>query len=158
MTDTDGSRRVIVVFPAGTAATMTLPNGSTQPLTTMHVRATEYTVGPNGPVAMPANLPGLSGYTYCVELSVDEAIAAGAVGVIFSQPVVTYVENFLKFPVGTDVPVGIYDRVESCLGAVRERAHREDSQHHRWRGRRRHRRRRCRGQRPGHHAPTNARR
>ena len=114
MTDTDGSRRVIVVFPAGTAATMTLPNGSTQPLTTMHVRATEYTVGPNGPVAMPANLPGLSGYTYCVELSVDEAIAAGAVGVTFSQPVVTYVENFLKFPVGTDVPVGIYDRSKAA--------------------------------------------
>ena len=85
-----------------------------QPLTTMHVRATEYTVGPNGPVAMPANLPGLSGYTYCVELSVDEAIAAGAVAVVFSQPVVTYVENFLKFPVGTDVPVGIYDRAKAA--------------------------------------------
>ena len=104
MTDSDGSRRIVIVFPAGTTATMTLPDGSQQALTTMHVRTTEYTVGPNGPVAMPANLPGLSGYTYCVELSVDEAIAAGAVAVVFSQPVVTYVENFLKFPVGTDVP------------------------------------------------------
>ena len=108
--DSDGSRRVIVLFPAGTTATMTLPDGSSQVLTTMHVRATEYTVGPNGPTAMPAILPGLSGYTYCVELSVDEAISAGAIAVVFSQPVVTYVENFLKFPVGTDIPVGIYDR------------------------------------------------
>jgi hypothetical protein len=56
-TDSDGSRRVIVVFPAGTTATMILPDGSPQVLTTMHVRATEYTVGPNGPTAMPASPP-----------------------------------------------------------------------------------------------------
>jgi len=113
MTDSDGSRRAIVLFPAGTTATMTFANGSTQPLTTMHVRVTEYTVGPNGLMAMPANLPALSGYTYCIELSVDEAIAAGAVGVTFSQPVVVYVENFLNFPVGTNVPVGLYDRTKA---------------------------------------------
>jgi hypothetical protein len=48
MTDSDGSRRAVVFFPAGTTATMTFANGSTQPMTTMHVRVTEYTVGPNG--------------------------------------------------------------------------------------------------------------
>ena len=112
ITDSDGGRRVTVLFPAGTTATMTLPDGSTQALSTMHVRATEYTVGPNGPMAMPANLPPLSGYTYCVELSVDEAIAAGAVAVVFSQPVITYVENFLNFPVGMNVPVGTYNRAK----------------------------------------------
>ena len=112
VSDADGSRRVIVVVAPGTTATMTMPDGSTQALATMHVRASEYTVGRNGPAAMPAALPPLSGYTYCVELSIDEALGAGATGVVFSQPVVTYVENFLAFPVGTSVPVGIYDRVK----------------------------------------------
>ena len=37
------------------------------------VRATEYTVGPSGPDAMPATLPPTSGYTYAVELTADEA-------------------------------------------------------------------------------------
>ena len=108
--DGDGSRAIIVVVPAGTTATMQFANGTTQPLAAMHVRATEYTVGADGPQSMPARLPPLSGYTYCVELSVDEAIAAGAEHVTFSQPVVTYVENFLNFPVGTNVPVGFYER------------------------------------------------
>jgi RHS repeat-associated protein len=110
MTDNDGTRRTTILIPSGTTATMTFANGSQQPLSTMHIRATEYTVGPNGPVAMPAALPPLSGYTYCVEFSADEAIAAGAVSVTFNQPVLTYVENFLKFPVGLNVPVGFYDR------------------------------------------------
>ena len=41
-------------------------------------RATEYTVGANATAAMPAMLPPISAYTYAAELSVDEAIAAGA--------------------------------------------------------------------------------
>jgi len=76
------------------------------------VRATEYTVGPGGPAAMPAALPSTSAYTYAVELSADEAAAAGAMAVQFTQPVVLYVENFLQFPVGESVPVGSYDRVQ----------------------------------------------
>src|SRR4029079_6384397 len=78
--------------------------------TTLHIRATEFTVGASGPNAMPAALPPLSGYTYCTELSADEAIAAGAVSVAFNQPVVAYAENFLGFPVGLDVPLGFFDR------------------------------------------------
>ncbi|HRI71559.1 MAG TPA: hypothetical protein PK156_45310, partial [Polyangium sp.] len=46
-----------------------------------------------------------------VELSVDEAIAAGATSVEFTKPVSFYVENFLGMPVGTQVPLGIYDRI-----------------------------------------------
>jgi RHS repeat-associated protein len=108
--DADGTRHVLVLTPSGTTAAMTMPDGSLQQLSVLHIRATEYTVGSNGPMAMPAALPPLSGYTYCVELSVDEAITAGATGVVFSQAVITYVENFLNFPVGTNVPVGFYDR------------------------------------------------
>ena len=110
VTDADGTRRATIVFPPGTTASMLLPNGSTQPLTTLNVRATEYTVGPNGPMAMPAPLPPTSGYTYAAELSVDEAVAAGAVEVRFSQALPVYVENFLNFPVGAAVPSGYYDR------------------------------------------------
>ena len=59
---------------------------------------------------MPGALPGASAYTYAVELSADEAVAAGASEVRFSKPVVTYVENFLNFPVGGAVPAGYLDR------------------------------------------------
>jgi len=109
VTDEDGTRQAVVLFPQGLTATMTLPDGSTQPLTQLDVRATEYTVGENGPQAMPAPLPPTSAYTYAVDLSVDQAIAVGATRVDFSQPVPLYVDNFLDFPVGGIVPVGWYD-------------------------------------------------
>ncbi|MGD9172257.1 MAG: hypothetical protein PVI97_19725, partial [Candidatus Thiodiazotropha sp.] len=109
VTDGDGTRQATILFPSGTTATMTMPDGSTQPLTTLNVRATEYTVGENGPEAMPAPLPPASGYTYAVELSADEAIAAGAKGVEFNHALPLYVDNFLDFPVGQPVPVGFYD-------------------------------------------------
>ena len=110
--DEDGSRQATLIFPAGTQATAVLPDGSQVALGTMHVRATEYTVGPRGPAAMPGTLPPTSGYTYAAELSVDEAEALGASAVIFDEPVGFYVDNFLGFPVGTTVPLGYYDRDE----------------------------------------------
>ena len=110
VTDIDGTRQATILFPQGTTAEMVLPDGSTQTLTTLNVRATEYTVGPSGPNAMPAALPANSGYTYAVELSVDEAVAAGATEVRFNQPVPFYLENFIGFPVGVVVPTGYYDR------------------------------------------------
>ncbi len=110
VTDDDGSRRATIMFPFGTSAVMQMPDGTTQPLDVLSVRVTEYTVGPGGPAAMPAELPPASAYTYAVELSVDEAVSAGALNVTFDQPLPFYVENFLDFPVGTAVPVGYYDR------------------------------------------------
>lgn len=59
---------------------------------------------------MPAKLPPTSGYTYAVDLSVDEALGAGATRVDFSMPLPFYVDNFLDFPVGGIVPAGWYDR------------------------------------------------
>jgi len=108
--DADGTRQATLLVPQGTTATMILANGTTQPLTALHVRATEYTVGPNGPAAMPAPLPSTTGYTYAVELTADEELAAGAPEVTFSQPLHLYLENFLGFPTGQVVPVGSYDR------------------------------------------------
>ena len=49
---------------------------------------------------MPAGLPASSGYTYAVDFSADEAIAAGATQINFSQAMPVYVENFVGFPVG----------------------------------------------------------
>lgn len=114
VTDDDGTRQATLLFPQGTTATLTLPGGGTQALTTLNVRATEYTVGDNGPQAMPGELPATSAYTYAVELSVDEAIAAGATRVDFDQPVPFYVDNFLDFLVGVIVPAGWYDREKAA--------------------------------------------
>jgi hypothetical protein len=110
VTDTDGTRQATLFFPQGTQATMTLTDGSTQPLDMLHVRATEYTVGPSGPAAMPGPLPSSEGYTYAAEFSVDEVVATGATSVSFDRPVPVYVENFVNLPVGLAVPIASYDR------------------------------------------------
>ena len=86
--------------------------GRRGPISNLTVRATEYTVGDSGPEAMPGDLPLGIGYTYAVELSVDEALAAGASGIRFSQPVVNYLENFLGFDAGVVVPAYFYDRAK----------------------------------------------
>ncbi|MGE5597867.1 MAG: OmpL47-type beta-barrel domain-containing protein, partial [Bacteroidota bacterium] len=103
VTDADGTRQATLFFPEGVQAAG-YPS-------TLHIRATEYTVGENGPKAMPAELPPTVAYTYCVELSADEA-AGGSVQ--FDRPVYFYVENFLNFPVGTEVPAGYYDYAKAA--------------------------------------------
>ncbi len=112
--DESGARQAVVMVPAGTTAAMRMSDGSTQPLITMTARITEYTVGPDGPSAMPATLPPESAYTYAFEVSADEAIAAGARSVEFSKPVPFYVDNFLRFSIGQTVPVGRYDTVKEA--------------------------------------------
>jgi RHS repeat-associated protein len=119
VSDASGNRQATLLFAPGTAATLTLGDGTTRPLTSATVRATEYTVGPNGPLAMPGPLPASSGYTYAIEFSVDEAITAGAKEVRFSKPVISYVDNFLDFPVGSIVPAGYYDRDKAAWIAAR---------------------------------------
>jgi RHS repeat-associated protein len=110
VTDASGSRRSTLFFFQGTSATMVLRDGSTRPISQMHVRATEYTVGTNGPAAMPADLPPTSGYTYAVNFTTDEEFLAGAKTTVFSRPVIQYVENFTNINVGQTVPLGYYDR------------------------------------------------
>ncbi|MBK8010240.1 MAG: hypothetical protein IPK13_02770 [Deltaproteobacteria bacterium] len=112
--DADGPRTARVVFEPGLSASMRLADGTEVGLDTITVRATEYTVGEDGLKAMPAELPPASMYTYAVELSVDEAIAVGAITVTFTKPVHLYVDNFLDVPVGMIVPVGLYDRACGC--------------------------------------------
>jgi hypothetical protein len=129
--DGEGARAATVVVPTGTSGTMTLPDGTTEPLpSAVTLRATEYTVGRFGPAAMPGRMPEHIAYTYAVELSFDEAVARNATQVTFDRPVFFYLENFLGFEVGggaprtvNPVPIGWYDRargvwVPSQDGAV----------------------------------------
>ena len=109
VSDSDGARQATLFVPGGTTAVLNMPDGRTTPITHLTVRGTEYTVGTNGANAMPGDLPPTSAYTYAIEWSVDEAIAAGAAGITFSQPVISYVENFLSYTVGEAVPVGYFD-------------------------------------------------
>lgn len=113
--DDRGSRTAELLIPQGTQASLLNPDGSTVPVNQLHLRMTEYTVGPNGPKAMPAPLPPTSSYTYAVEITPDEAIAKVAGReVIFDRPVPYYVDNFLHMPIGINVPVGYYDPDKSA--------------------------------------------
>ncbi|KZE76199.1 hypothetical protein AV654_23870 [Paenibacillus elgii] len=112
--DDDGSRTATLLFPPGTTGYLKLADGTTEALSSIHVRATEYTVGKQGERSMPGELPHLVGYTYAVELSADEAVAKNATEVRFNGPLYSYVDNFLEFPVGEAVPAGYYDRQQGA--------------------------------------------
>ena len=102
VTDESGGRSTTLVFSGDNRAYMLDESGNdVHELTTITVRATEYTT----PESMPAKLPPTSAFTYCVELSVD-----GVERVRFEKPVTIWVDNFLNFPIGVAVPVGYYDR------------------------------------------------
>jgi RHS repeat-associated protein len=110
--DADGMRRATILVPPSAEASFVFPDGTMKPVTgELSVRATEFTVGPNGPKAMPLSLPPTSGYTYAVDLSADEVNAAGATKAVFSGPQcpIVYVENFIGFPVSATIPSGEVD-------------------------------------------------
>lgn len=109
-TDRAGVRSAKVLFPPGTRASLMLPDGTVRESDTLTIRATEFTVGPDGLKAMPGPLPESSAYTYAVELSADEAVAAGASTIRFNRYVHVYVDNFLGMPTGALIPSGYYDR------------------------------------------------
>ncbi|HLP40354.1 MAG TPA: hypothetical protein VK465_02500, partial [Fibrobacteria bacterium] len=112
VSDGSGTRRATLLVPSGTKANLLLPDGTEQPLGSMRVRMTEYTVGASGPSAMPASLPPSSGYTYALEYTVEEALGANVGGVVFEAPVYGYVENFVGIPVGYAVPAAYYDKAK----------------------------------------------
>jgi RHS repeat-associated protein len=107
--DTEGARTAIVMIPSQTSVSLKMADGSLRSVPQLSIRTKEYTVGPNGPNRMPAELPASSAYTYAVQLTADEVAANGATGVEFSKPVAFYVDNFLGFSPGDVMPVGIYD-------------------------------------------------
>lgn len=115
--DTNGVRQATLLFPSGTCADLVI-NGAAQACQALHFRMTEFTVGTTGPAAMPAMLPPTSAYTYCMEINADEAAPSGG-DIVINQPLCFYVENFLKIPVGMEVPVGGYDRARGVWVASR---------------------------------------
>ena len=112
--DADGPRRATLLIPPETDARLVFDDGIEAPVDALTLRLAEYTVGANGPSAMPAELPPASGYTYAVEIAADEALQAGARSIALDAPAWLYVENFVGFPVGGVVPAGYYERT---LGA-----------------------------------------
>lgn len=108
--DNDGVRRAVVLVPPGTRAWIFTHAGETQETATLTTRFTEYTVGDNGPNAMPSDLPDSVAYTYCLSMNAAEAQRklAGR-DVLFSTSVYFYVDNFLGMPEGVAVPMGYYD-------------------------------------------------
>lgn len=111
--DEEGARQATLLCRPNTEAALVFEDGSQEALSRLSIRATEYTVGDQGPAAMPASLPTESAYTYCVELSVDEAFAKDAVEVVFDKPMCFYLENFASFPVGAVIPLGHFDRPDN---------------------------------------------
>ncbi|MFC2134976.1 hypothetical protein ACFLTH_10185, partial [Bacteroidota bacterium] len=107
--DADGARRATIFFEQGTVTTITLPDNSIQQLSSITARATEFTKGTYGINAMPADLPESVSYTYCTELTADEALALDAVKVEFDKTARLFTENFIGLPVGTLIPTGLYD-------------------------------------------------
>jgi hypothetical protein len=112
--DSSGVRQAALYIPGNTTGHLQLADGSSRPVQDLSIRLTEYTVGVEGPRAMPATLPLTSAYTYAVELTADEALAAHAPHVVFDNPVVFYVDNFLGMPVATPVPIGEYEQDRAC--------------------------------------------
>ncbi len=107
VTDSSGTRTATLMVPANTIITKGPPGAETTPVSSTVLRLTEYTEGPSGPKRMPAPLGPASAYTYAVEISADAAAAGESVK--FSKDAYVYLENFLGFPLGSNVPSGFYD-------------------------------------------------
>ncbi|MEN6625344.1 MAG: RHS repeat-associated core domain-containing protein [Candidatus Sumerlaeia bacterium] len=110
--DADGRREGRLLFMPGTHAELVAAGDDTEttPVSGINIYFNEFTVGGDGPASMPAELDPAVAYTYCMEIGVLEAEAAGAPTVHFDRPVIYYVENFLGFPVGVNAPSGSFTR------------------------------------------------
>jgi DNA-binding beta-propeller fold protein YncE len=76
----------------------------------------EYGAGPRGASALPASPPPRSGLVYAIEVVADageDLRPAGGRNVVFNPYLVYYVENFLKLPVGAELPTWRYDAEQS---------------------------------------------
>lgn len=110
ISDSAGIRQATMLIPQGTQAYIYSSKTTTQTVTSLHLRFTEYTVGERGPEAMPGELPPTSGYTYAIELGAEEAVAkVDGRDVVFNQPVIFYLENYLQLQDGAPIPIGYYD-------------------------------------------------
>lgn len=105
LVDENGERQATLLFPSSASATLHLPDGTLESISTLSIRLTEYT----GVDALPAEMPAGTIASYAFEANADEARNRGA-SLEFSEPLTFYVDNFLGFPVGAAVPLVNYDR------------------------------------------------
>ena len=105
--DERGRRSATIIFNNVHSATVKNSNGSSYTLSSLNVRATEFTT----PASMPATLPPTSAFTYCIDVTVDGVDKDAMVH--FDNNVSFFIDNFLDAPVGTVVPVGYYDRTKA---------------------------------------------
>jgi RHS repeat-associated protein/uncharacterized repeat protein (TIGR01451 family) len=97
-----GTRSLTMVFTGDTRAYELDAQGRVvRELERITARATEFATQDSMPAVLPPNVA----YTYCVEMEAD-----GIERIRFNKPVVSFVDNFLGFEVGSAVPVGSYDR------------------------------------------------
>jgi YD repeat-containing protein len=108
--DERGVRTATLYLPSGTEAELVLLDGSSIPVPSLSLRATEFSVGLSGPLRLPAELAPTAAFNYALELSADEALAVDAERVELSQSASLYLENFLDLPIGSTLPAGAYDR------------------------------------------------
>ncbi len=117
VSDTEGERQPTLMVPPGASAAFVMPDGSTQPASTLTLRMTEYTTTSSSDPRdaerrMPAPLPPASAFTLALEVGADEAEALGA-AVVFDTPVGLYIEadSFLpQVPIGMRAPTAYFDR------------------------------------------------
>ncbi len=109
VTDSDGSRRPVLLVPPGTRAWVYPAAGGTQEVSQLTLRFSEFTVGTNGPAAMPGDLPPTVAYTYALEVQAEEEqTRRDGAGVIFNTNVFLYLDNFLAYPEGMRIPLATY--------------------------------------------------
>ena len=118
ITDSSGTRIARVLVMPGTKAKLVFSDKTERSLPTFRLRITEYTTGARGPSQMPGDLPPASAYTYASQFFVEEAETAGAVRTVFDPPLVTYLDNFLAMPAGTQVPAGSYNKLTGAWEAA----------------------------------------
>lgn len=118
-TDDDGSRRAVLMIPAGTEAQIYDASGALVPVTDFNLRMTEQTVGDRGDLTMPATLPPTTGYTYAVDITGDEALyKRNGVDTVLSNPVIFYVDNYRNIEIGAPTPSGYLDNDAGIWRAI----------------------------------------
>ena len=115
--DSDGARRPLVLIPPRTTITLERANAGSLQLSNADISIVEFTVGDDGPAAMPGELPQATAYTYAAAFRVAQAEPDDTVR--FNRPVSVYLDNFLGFPVGGQIPVGFYNRELGAWSAER---------------------------------------
>jgi RHS repeat-associated protein len=99
--DEYGSRTLTMVISGDNHAYTFNSSGNQVFFPVINVRGTEFPT----PESMPAQLPPTSAFTWCAEVEADEAE-----DLYFEKAIDIYVENFLGFDVGYEIPVGFYER------------------------------------------------